>query len=189
VTALNGRLPSSPGRRAGSAAGSPGDSPRRALWSVLDLTEDSLADSAAAVTAAGSQALTLSADVGDSAGVSAAVDSVVERFGRIDILVNNVGVTRDNLLFKMTDDDWETVMRVHLGGTFNVTRAAQSHMVKARYGRVINLSSTSAFGNRGQTNYSSAKAGIVGFTKAAAIELGPFGITVNAIAPGTSTPR
>jgi 3-oxoacyl-[acyl-carrier protein] reductase len=112
------------------------------------------------------------------------VEQVVEHFGRLDILVNNAGVTRDNLLFKMTEDDWSTVIRVHLGGAFNMTRAAQAHMVAAKYGRIINLSSTSAFGNRGQANYSAAKAGIVGFTKTVAIELGPFGITANAIAPG-----
>ena len=151
---------------------------------LLDLVEDTLADSVAAVTSAGAQSLALGADVGDPDSVTKAVDAVVAEFGRLDVVVNNAGVTRDNLLFKMTDEDWGLVMRVHLGGTFNVTRAAQAHMVEARYGRVINTSSTSAFGNRGQTNYSAAKAGIIGFTRTAAIELGPFGITVNAVAPG-----
>jgi 3-oxoacyl-[acyl-carrier protein] reductase len=99
-------------------------------------------------------------------------------------VVNNAGVTRDNLLFRMTESDWDTVIGVHLRGVFNVTKAAQAPMVAAKYGRVINLSSTSAFGNRGQANYSAAKAGIVGFTKTVAVELGPFGITANAIAPG-----
>src|SRR5699024_6839067 len=94
------------------------------------------------------------------------------------------GVTRDNLLFKMTEDDWDTVMRVHLRGAFVVTRAAQRLMVDAKYGRVISMSSTSALGNRGQANYSAVKAGLQGFTKTVAIELGPFGITANAIAPG-----
>jgi 3-oxoacyl-[acyl-carrier protein] reductase len=93
-------------------------------------------------------------------------------------------VTRDNLLFKLTEDDWDTVMRVHLRGAFAVTRSAQKPMVEARWGRVINLSSTAANGNRGQANYSAAKAGLQGFTRTVAIELGPFGITVNAIAPG-----
>jgi 3-oxoacyl-[acyl-carrier protein] reductase len=109
---------------------------------------------------------------------------VVERFGGLHIVVNNAGVTRDNLLFKMTADDWDTVLRVHLRGAFTVTKAAQRHLVGAGHGRIINLSSTAALGNRGQVNYSAAKAGLQGFTKTVAIELGPFGITANAIAPG-----
>jgi len=98
--------------------------------------------------------------------------------------VNNAGVIRDNLLFKMTDDDWDTVLGVHLRGSFLMSRACQKHMVEARFGRIINLSSSSALGNRGQANYSAAKAGLQGFTKTLAIELGQFGITANAIAPG-----
>jgi 3-oxoacyl-[acyl-carrier protein] reductase len=98
--------------------------------------------------------------------------------------VNNAGVTRDNLLFKMTDDDWSTVMAVHLHGAFIATQLTQRHMVEAQYGRIISLSSASALGNRGQANYAAAKAGIQGFTRTLAIELGPFGITANAIAPG-----
>ena len=98
--------------------------------------------------------------------------------------MNNAGVLRDNLLFKMSDDDWETVMNVHLKGAFLCSRAAQKHMVNQKYGRIVSLSSTSALGNRGQTNYSTAKAGLQGFTKTLAIELGPFGITANAVAPG-----
>jgi 3-oxoacyl-[acyl-carrier protein] reductase len=93
-------------------------------------------------------------------------------------------VLRDNLLFKMSDNDWDTVMGVHLRGAFLMTRAAQKHMVDQRFGRVISLSSSSALGNRGQANYSTAKAGLQGFTKTLAIELGQFGITANAIAPG-----
>jgi 3-oxoacyl-[acyl-carrier protein] reductase len=100
------------------------------------------------------------------------------------VLVNNAGVIRDNLLFKMSDDDWETVMAVHLRGAFLMTRACQKFMTEAKWGRVVNLSSTSALGNRGQVNYSAAKAGLQGFTKTLAIELGPFGVTANAIAPG-----
>ena len=91
---------------------------------------------------------------------------------------------RDNLLFKMTDDDWTTVMNVHLRGAFLASQAAQKHMVAAKYGRIVSMSSTSALGNRGQANYATAKAGLQGFTKTLAIELGPFGITCNAIAPG-----
>jgi 3-oxoacyl-[acyl-carrier protein] reductase len=105
-------------------------------------------------------------------------------FGRIDILVNNAGITRDNLLFKMTDEDWDAVLGVHLRGPFLLSRAAQRHMAAERYGRIVNISSTSALGNRGQANYSAAKAGVQGFTRTLAIELGPFGIRVNAVAPG-----
>jgi len=100
------------------------------------------------------------------------------------VLINNAGVIRDNLLFKMTDDDWELVMAVHLRGAFLCSRAVQQHMVNAGWGRIVSLSSTSALGNRGQANYAAAKAGIQGFTKTLAIELGRFGITANAVAPG-----
>jgi 3-oxoacyl-[acyl-carrier protein] reductase len=100
------------------------------------------------------------------------------------VLVNNAGVIRDNLLFKMSEDDWDTVLGVHLRGAFLMSRAAQKHMVDQRFGRIINLSSSSALGNRGQVNYSAAKAGMQGFTKTLAIELGQFGVTANAVAPG-----
>ena len=100
------------------------------------------------------------------------------------VLVNNAGVIRDNLLFKMTDDDWDTVLGVHLRGAFLMSRAVQKYMVEQHYGRIVNLSSSSALGNRGQVNYSAAKAGMQGFTKTLAIELGPFGVTANAVAPG-----
>ena len=100
------------------------------------------------------------------------------------MLVNNAGVTRDNLLFKMSENDWDTVMGVHLRGSFLMAKAVQKHMVDAGWGRIVNLSSTSALGNRGQANYSTAKAGLQGFTKTLAIELGKFGVTANCIAPG-----
>jgi 3-oxoacyl-[acyl-carrier protein] reductase len=151
---------------------------------VLDLDAAACADAAAAVEAAGSEALALGVDVADETAVEAATDQIVERFGQLDIAVNNAGVTRDNLLFKMSGDDWDTVMRVNLRGAFNVSKAAQRHMVAAKYGRIINLSSVSALGNRGQANYAAAKMGLQGFTRTLAIELGPFGITANAIAPG-----
>jgi 3-oxoacyl-[acyl-carrier protein] reductase len=109
---------------------------------------------------------------------------VAARLGPPVVLVNNAGVLRDNMLYKMTDDDWDTVMGVHLKGAFLMSRACQKHMVDARFGRIISLSSSSALGNRGQANYSTAKAGLQGFTKTLAIELGQFGITANAIAPG-----
>ena len=151
---------------------------------VLDLKEDMTDETVAAITGAGGRAIGLGADVGDAAQVDAALERLVREFGGLDIAVNNAGVTRDNLLFKMTEDDWETVMGVHLRGTFLVTRAAQRIMVGKRYGRIINVSSTAALGNRGQANYSAAKAGVQGFTRTTAIELGPFGVTVNAIGPG-----
>ncbi|HLG65137.1 MAG TPA: beta-ketoacyl-ACP reductase [Ktedonosporobacter sp.] len=132
----------------------------------------------------GAHAMAVACNVADNAAVENAVAQTVERFGRLDILVNNAGVIRDNLLFKMTEDDWDTVMNVHLKGAFLCSRAAQTHMVKQQYGRIISLSSTSALGNRGQANYSSAKAGLQGFTRTLAVELGKFGITANAIAPG-----
>ncbi len=151
---------------------------------VLDFTEDQAEGTVAAITADGGKAIALGADVADIDPVERAVEQVAGEFGGLDIVVNNAGVTRDNLLFKMTAGEWDTVMNVHLRGTFLVTRAAQRVMVERRYGRVVNLSSTAALGNRGQANYSSAKAGLQGFTKTAALELGQFGITVNAIAPG-----
>ncbi|RBP08021.1 3-oxoacyl-ACP reductase FabG [Rossellomorea aquimaris] len=124
------------------------------------------------------------ANVVESEEVEVALKEVYESFGSVDIVVNNAGVIRDNLLFKMTDTDWQTVMDVHLKGSFNVAKAAQGYMVKNRYGRMINISSTSALGNRGQANYATAKAGLQGLTKTLAIELGPLGITTNAVAPG-----
>ncbi|GAA3965999.1 beta-ketoacyl-ACP reductase [Thermobifida alba] len=151
---------------------------------VLDLTEESAQATADAITEAGGKAIALGADVSDTEQVDAAVKATVERLGPPAILVNNAGVIRDNLLFKMTDDDWDTVLRVHLRGAFLMSRAAQAHMTEQGWGRIVNLSSSSALGNRGQANYSAAKAGMQGFTKTLAIELGKFGITANAVAPG-----
>jgi 3-oxoacyl-[acyl-carrier protein] reductase len=151
---------------------------------VLDLDAEGAASSAAAITAAGGTAIGIGADVTSRTQVQAAVDQVVSEFGGLHILVNNAGVLRDNLLFKMTDEDWTTVMDVHLRGAFLATQISQRHMVEAKFGRVVSMSSTSALGNRGQANYASVKAGLQGFTKTVAIELGPFGITANAVAPG-----
>lgn len=151
---------------------------------VVDLDESSSAETAAAITAAGGRAAGYGADVTDEAAVSSVVARIAADLGAPTVLVNNAGVLRDNLLFKMTTDDWDIVMNVHLRGTFLMTRAVQSFMVESGFGRVVNLSSASAVGNGGQVNYSAAKAGIQGFTKTAAIELGRFGVTVNAIAPG-----
>jgi 3-oxoacyl-[acyl-carrier protein] reductase len=151
---------------------------------VADIDLEGCQQVVADIEKAGSQALAVSCNVADHDAVEAAVQQGVDRFGRLDILVNNAGVLRDNLLFKMSDDDWETVMNVHLKGAFLCSRAAQKHMVQQKYGRIVSLSSTSALGNRGQANYSTAKAGLQGLTKTLAIELGPFGITTNAVAPG-----
>ena len=151
---------------------------------ALDLDEAACADTTAAVEAAGRRALAVGVDVSDTASVGAAVARVVDDLGSPSVLVNNAGITRDNLLFKMTDDDWDAVVAVHLRGAFLMSRALQAHMTQAGWGRIVNLSSTSALGNRGQANYAAAKAGMQGFTKTLAIELGKFGVTVNAIAPG-----
>jgi len=151
---------------------------------VLDLDEAACAGTVKEIADAGGRALAVGADVSKSDQVARAVERVAEELGEPTVLVNNAGVIRDNLLFKMTDDDWDTVLGVHLRGAFLMTRAVQKYMVDQRYGRIVNLSSSSALGNRGQVNYSAAKAGMQGFTKTLAIELGPFGITANAVAPG-----
>jgi 3-oxoacyl-[acyl-carrier protein] reductase len=151
---------------------------------VLDLKEGDSGATVDAITAAGGKALAVGADVSVPDQVKAAVDAVAAELGPPAVLVNNAGVLRDNLLFKMSDDDWDTVLGVHLRGAFLMSRAAQKHMVDQHFGRIINLSSSSALGNRGQVNYSAAKAGMQGFTKTLAIELGQFGVTANAIAPG-----
>ncbi len=151
---------------------------------VVDLDEAATSSTVEAVTAAGGRALGVGADVSDRAAVEAAVARVADQLGPPTVLVNNAGVTRDNLLFKMTDDDWDTVMAVHLRGAFLCSRAVQKHMADAKWGRIVSLSSTSAQGNRGQVNYATAKAGLQGLTKTLSIELGPFGITANAVAPG-----
>lgn len=151
---------------------------------LVDLDEAAAQATAGEITAAGGRAVGAGADVSDAGQVAAATERVAGELGPPTVLVNNAGVTRDNLLFKMAEEDWDTVMQVHLRGAFLFSRAVQSHMVEARWGRIINLSSRSAQGNRGQVNYATAKAGLQGFTKTLAIELGPFGVTVNAVAPG-----
>ncbi len=151
---------------------------------VIDLEEAAAKGTVDAIVAAGGRALAVGADVSDAEQVEAAVARVAAELGAPTVLVNNAGVTRDNLLFKMSELDWDTVMGVHLRGSFLMARAVQKHMVEQRFGRIVNLSSTSALGNRGQVNYSTAKAGLQGFTKTLAIELGKFGVTANCIAPG-----
>ncbi len=151
---------------------------------VLDLDAAASADTVGAITDAGGQALAVGVDVADADQVAAAVTQVAQALGAPTILVNNAGITRDNLIFKMTEQDWDAVIGVHLRGSFLMTRAVQAHMTKEKFGRIVNLSSSSAQGNRGQVNYSAAKAGLQGFTKTLAIELGKFGVTANAVAPG-----
>ena len=151
---------------------------------VLDLDEQACLGTVKEITDAGGRALGVGADVSKTDQVEAAVSRAASELGAPTVLVNNAGLLRDNLLFKMSDDDWDTVIDVHLRGSFLMTRATQKHMVAAKYGRIVNTSSSSALGNRGQANYSAAKAGLQGLTKTLAIELGQFGITANAVAPG-----
>jgi 3-oxoacyl-[acyl-carrier protein] reductase len=151
---------------------------------LIDVNEEALYETTNELKEQGFEIYSKIANVVDPEQVESVMKEVVDAFGSIDILVNNAGVIRDNLLFKMTDTDWQTVMDVHLKGSFNAARAVQKYMVSNRYGRIINISSTSALGNRGQANYATAKAGLQGLTKTLAIELGRFGITVNAVAPG-----
>jgi 3-oxoacyl-[acyl-carrier protein] reductase len=151
---------------------------------VLDLNEADCAGTVKEIEATGGRALAVGADVSKTDQVEAAVSRVARELGAPVVLVNNAGVLRDNLLFKMTDEDWDIVLGVHLRGSFLMARAVQKYMVDQKYGRIINMSSSSALGNRGQANYSAAKAGMQGFTKTLAKELGKFSITANSIAPG-----
>ncbi|WP_329624637.1 3-oxoacyl-ACP reductase FabG [Streptomyces sp. NBC_01255] len=151
---------------------------------VLDLDEAACKDTVEKITAAGGTALAVGCDVSDGAQVEAAVARIAAELGAPTILVNNAGVLRDNLLFKMSESDWDLVMNVHLKGAFLMAKACQKHMVDAGFGRIVSLSSSSALGNRGQANYSAVKAGLQGLTKTLAKELGKFGVTANAVAPG-----
>lgn len=151
---------------------------------VLDLDEAACAATVEAITASGGQAVAVGVDVSDAEQVDVAVRRVADELGPPVVLVNNAGIIRDNLIFKMPVEDWDAVMGVHLRGAFLMTKACQAFMTEAKFGRIVNLSSSSAQGNRGQVNYSAAKAGLQGFTKTLAIELGRFGVTANAVAPG-----
>jgi 3-oxoacyl-[acyl-carrier protein] reductase len=151
---------------------------------LLDLDEAGVKKGAEAIVADGGKAIGVALDVSDAERVDTAVARVAEELGAPTVLINNAGITRDNLLFKMTEQDWDSVIGVHLRGSFLMSRAVQKHQTAQGWGRIVNLSSTSALGNRGQVNYSAAKAGLQGFTKTLAIELGKFGVTANAIAPG-----
>ena len=151
---------------------------------VLDLNEADCAATVKEIENAGGRTLAVGADVSKTDQVRAAVDRVATELGEPTVLVNNAGIIRDNLLFKMTDEDWDAVINVHLRGAFLMTRAVQKYMTEHRWGRIVSLSSSSALGNRGQVNYSAAKAGLQGFTKTLAMELGKFGVTANSVAPG-----
>jgi 3-oxoacyl-[acyl-carrier protein] reductase len=151
---------------------------------LTDVGAEGVTTTARQLVEEGMDAFAVRVDVTSHSEVENAVSGVMNRYGRLDILVNNAGVTKDSLIYKMTDEDWRTVMNVHLTGTFFCSRAAQKYMVENNYGRIINVSSTSALGSRGQANYAAAKAGIQGFTKTLAVELGRYSITANAVAPG-----
>jgi len=151
---------------------------------VLDISTGDAETVTATITGSGGVARAVKVDVADADSVDVAVTEVADTLGPPTILVNNAGVVRDNLLFKMSLQDWDTVMEVHLRGAFLMARAVQGHMVTAGFGRIVNMSSTSAQGVRGASNYAAAKAGLQGFTKSLALELGRFNITVNAVAPG-----
>jgi len=151
---------------------------------VVDMNLESAQKVAASIQEMGRRAVAVRCDVSSSVAVDAAVAETRTELGAIGVLVNNAGVLRDNYLFKMSDDDWDTVINTHLRGTFNCTRAAQADMVAQKWGKIVNVSSVAALGNAAQSNYSAAKAGIQGLTKTHALELGKFNINVNSVAPG-----
>ena len=155
-----------------------------AAVAVADLTAERGAETVESIVKDGGRAVAYGADVSRTADVQTLVAAVVAEFGRVDVLVNNAGITRDNLLFKMTDEDWDSVINVNLRSAFLMSREVQKHFVAQKYGKIVSLSSRSALGNRGQANYAASKAGVMGLTATLAIELGPFGVNVNAVAPG-----
>ncbi len=154
-----------------------------AAVAIFDINEEQAGETAAGLGGA-AKAIGVGVDVTDGASVEAGVARVIDELGGLHVIINNAGITRDNLLFKLTEEDWDSVINVHLKGAFLMSKAAQKTFVDQKYGKILNLSSISANGNRGQANYSAAKAGVQGFTRTLALELGPFGVNVNAIAPG-----
>jgi 3-oxoacyl-[acyl-carrier protein] reductase len=151
---------------------------------LLDLRADAVQDLAKELSADGREAIGLSCDVSSPGQVNSAFAAVGKKWQRVDVLASNAGITRDHMFHKMPPEDWDAVIATHLRGGYLVAQAAQRFMVSQRSGSIIFISSRAATGNRGQSNYSAAKAGLEGLTKTLAIELGPFGVTVNAIAPG-----
>jgi 3-oxoacyl-[acyl-carrier protein] reductase len=151
---------------------------------VLDLSAESCQETVEAIEATGAEALAVACDVSSSQQVEAAFEEVANRFGRIDVLVNNAGLLRDNLSFKMSEEDWDKVLDVHLKGSFLCSKAVQKYMVEQEYGKIVMTSSIVALGNRGQANYSAAKGALQSLARTLAIELGRFNINVNAVAPG-----
>jgi len=151
---------------------------------VSDMDPKTTEETSARIASGGGRSKGIACDVTDRESVEKLVAGAVEAFGRLDILVCCAGIIRDNLIYKMSDEDWDGVIDTHLKGTFYAARAAQKAMVEQKYGRMVFMSSTSALGNRGQTNYSTAKAGLQGMARTLAIELGRYNVTVNAIAPG-----
>jgi 3-oxoacyl-[acyl-carrier protein] reductase len=156
-----------------------------ALAVLVDVQKDKLEAVAASIVAAGGRADTRVVDVGDAAAVESAVTSISAAHGRIDHLVNNAGITRDGLLMRMKEEDWDIVLRVNLKGTYNFSKAVLRTMIGAKYGRIVNIASVvGLMGSAGQTNYAASKAAVIAFAKSLAREVGSRGITVNAVAPG-----
>lgn len=151
---------------------------------VLDLSAEACEETVDAVKKAGSEAIAVACDVSSSQQVTAAFKEVFDRLGQVDILVNNAGLLRDNLSFKMSEDDWDKVLDVHLKGSFLCSQAVQKYMVDQEYGKIVMTSSIVALGNKGQANYSAAKGALQSLARTLALELGRFNINVNAVAPG-----